>query len=463
MGTSRRRFLGTTAVTITLPHLPSLLHDRKRAWAAACTTPQRFVAYYIPNGMHMSRWVPAQQGSGAEWQPSPLLAPLAEVKPDLLVVSGLDNGQRRREFGDHAIGCGGFLTARKPAKRVQHTSSSVDQVLVDAMGACTSIRSLNLGTHNVGPEDVFGTYYTRSISWRGPRQTLAGGKVAYPAGPATPLYKIIDPQVAFDRLFTGTNTADSAQDARARRALRKSVLDAVLAYQGSLRLRLDAGDRHKLDQLFTGIRELERQLQAAPSSSACKPGARPAALLGTQDRIDAMGRIIALALQCDITRVVTFMLGDALNDRDLSFIPEVAKLGGSANDHAISHWPVAPESVREREKDKYIATCVWKIARLAKFLHTLAALKDADGQSLLHNTLVMCGSDVSDGAAHNHDDRPVLVAGRLGGRIRTDRHLRYSRSLAKPLGDFYIGLLGLYGVRVDAFGDDGKEALPWWT
>jgi hypothetical protein len=449
-------------VTVTLPALPSLVHERSAA-AAPCSTPQRFVAYFIPNGMHMSRWVPAQQGSGGEWQLSPLLASLSDLKSELLVVSGLDNGQKRREFGDHAIGCGAFLTARKPAKLVQHTSSSVDQVLADAIGGCTNVRSLNLGTHNVGPEDVFGTYYTRSISWRGPRQALPDGKVAYPAGPATPLYKTIDPQAAFDRLFTGANTADSAQDARARRALRKSVLDAVAAYQDPLRQRLDAGDRHKLDQLFTGIRELERQLQSAPASSACKPGARPAAALGTEERIDVMGRIIALALQCDITRVVTFMLGDALNDRDLSFIPDVVRLGGSANDHAISHWPVAPETVRERDKNKYIATCQWKIARLGKLLRALDAVKDVDGQSLLHNTLVMCGSDVSDGAAHNHDDKPLLVAGRLGGRIRTDRHLRYSRSLGKPLGEFYIGLLALYGVRVDAFGNDGKEALSWWT
>jgi len=110
---SRRRFITTSGVTITLPMLPSLLYSR-RAGAATCAPIKRFLAYTFPNGHHMVEHLPTGVGSGAAWTLPVMLAALQDLKPDLTFVSGLENQQRRRELGDHAIGNGALLTARKP-------------------------------------------------------------------------------------------------------------------------------------------------------------------------------------------------------------------------------------------------------------------------------------------------------------------------------------------------------------
>src|SRR5262245_19710686 len=196
---SRRRFIRSAGVSVTLPMLPSLLHAR-RAGAAECAPVKRFLAYHFPNGHHMPEHLPAGTGSGAAWTLPPMLAAMADLKSELTFVSGLENQQRRREFGDHAIGCGALLTARKPTANQQVTNTSVDQIIADAQ-SCGRLPSLQYGTHNAGPSDEFGTYYTRSISWRGPAPTPdptdAKSRV-FPTGMATPLGKEIDPKKAFD-------------------------------------------------------------------------------------------------------------------------------------------------------------------------------------------------------------------------------------------------------------------------
>src|SRR5262245_16137293 len=102
---SRRRFIRTAGVTVTLPMLPSLLYSRG-ARAAECTPIKRFLAYHFPNGHHMPEHLPTGTGAGTAWTLPPMLASMQDLKSDLLFVSGLENQQRRRETGDHAIGCG---------------------------------------------------------------------------------------------------------------------------------------------------------------------------------------------------------------------------------------------------------------------------------------------------------------------------------------------------------------------
>jgi hypothetical protein len=457
---SRRRFLTGAGLTITLPLLPSLLHTPNARAAESCAPVKRFLAYMFCNGHHMPEHLPSGTGSGDAWTLPPMLASMADLKSDLVFVSGLENQQRRREFGDHAIGCGALLTARKPTANQQFTNSSVDQIIADAQEGCTSVHSLQLGTHNSGPTDVFGTYYTRNISWRGPVVTNDDGSLAFPAGAATPLGKEIDPQRAFERLFAGSDPDASAAEAEMRRALRKSVLDAVVPHHDWLQARLNAPDRAKVDQLFTGIRELEREIVSSELRPTCTP---PAAPMGTEEfarQLDYMHTLMAIAFQCDITRVITFMMGDALSNRNLGFIPDVQELGGDAGDHSVSH-----HSGQQALVDKFRAMVLWKMEQIAAFLRKLKSLTDFDGQPLLDNTLVWISSEIADGNRHNHDDKPILLAGRLGGLVTPDRHVRFtpSRDLSqvKTYGDFFITLLGLYGVRVTEFGDDGREAIQW--
>jgi hypothetical protein len=458
---SRRRFITSAGVTITLPMLPSLLYSR-RAGAAACAPIKRFLAYHFANGHHMPEHLPTAAGSGAAWALPPMLTAMQDLKADLTYVSGLENQMRRRETGDHAIGCGALLTARKPTANQQLTSMSVDQAIADGMKGCARIDSLQLGTHNSGPTDSFGTYYTRSISWRAPSTMNADGTVSYPAGAATPLGKEIDVKKAFDRLFAGTDTGTSTVEADKRRALRQSVLDAVVPHGDWLRNKLNTADRSKVDELFTGIRALEQEIMVKPpTGAACTPPAAPGTGLDFTKQLDYMHSLMAIAFQCDITRVITFMMSDALSNRNLSFIPEVAALPGTdAGDHSVSHHTGSAELVA-----RFRAMVLWKMNQIAGFLRKLKMTTDADGQPMLNNMLVWISSEIADGNRHNHDDKPILLAGRLGGLVTPDRHIRFPTNRdytkVKTYGDFFITLLSLYDVTTTAFGDDGKEAIVW--
>lgn len=456
---SRRRFLRSAAVSIALPMLPSLLHV-PRARAAACAPAKRFVAYMFPNGHHMPEHLPSGVGSGNAFRLPSMLASLQDLKSELLFVSGLENQQRRRETGDHAIGCGALLTARKPTKDQPFTNMSVDQAIADQLASCVGLHSLQLGTQNAGPHDQFGTYYTRSISWRAEAQRMPDGTMSYPAGPATPLGKEIDPKRAFDRLFQGSDPAASAAEAQRRRALRKSVLDAVVPHGDALRNQLNAADRVKVEELFTGIRALELEIENAERGELCMRPDAPGVNLSYAKQLEFMHELMVVALRCDLTRVITFMMGDALNNRNLSFIPEVQAVGGDGGDHAVSHHSGDSALIA-----KYRAMLLWKMDQIASFLRKLQATRDENGESLLNSTLVFISSELADGNRHNHDDKPILLAGRLGGLVVPDRHVRFptSRDYAqvKTYGDFFITLLGLYDVRVSAFGQDGKEAIAW--
>ena len=465
---SRRRFIKTAGVSVTLPMLPSLMWSKRAGAAATCTPVQRLVTYMFPNGHHLVEHIPATTGVGAAWTLPNMLVPMQANKPDLLFVSGLENQQRRRELGDHSIGCGSLFTARKPTKLQQITNSSVDQIVADQIGSCTTLPSMQLGTHNIAGADQFGTYYTRNISWRGLSVKNADGTMSFPQGAATPLGKTINPLLAFNSMFQGYSPGASTASATTRLALRQSVLDAVVPHGTALRAQLNPADQVKLDELLTGIRQLETELQTqAAHPVSCTPPAMPGTTLGTDNSqfpqfLAYMHTLMTLALQCDITRVISFMMGDAQNQRDLSFISGIAALGGEATDHTISHNMDAGERLV-----KYRLAVLWKMTQIASFLTMLKTTMDVNGQPLLANTLVLISSDLSDGNAHNHDDYPMLVAGQLGGLVATDRHVRYTPdpnkiyTNDKTFGDFYITLLSLYGVKVTAFGDDGKDAITW--
>lgn len=254
-------------------------------------------------------------------------------------------------------------------------------------------------------------------------------------------------------------------------ALRKSVLDSVVPHQGWLATRLNAEDKAKVDQLFTGIRELENSLQAG--GPACMKPVGPAASTDIPTIIEQMNSLMVVTAQCDITRVMTFMLGDALNEKSVSYIPEIKQLGGDSADHAQSHHN---GDATKLGKFKIIAD--WKQRQIAAFIKKLKGAMDFDGQSVLHNSLVMMSSELADGNRHNHDSIPITLAGQLGGQVVTDRQVDYpgvsgggggglgpgagaDYSKVKTFGDFYITLASLFGVKLSSFGDDGKEAIQW--
>jgi hypothetical protein len=432
-GLNRRAFLGGAGALVALPFLESLV---PRTGRAAPLGTRRLLFYYVPNGIHMAAWTPAQQGAG--YALTPILQPLSALKDDVLVLSGLANKPAKPDGpGDHAGGTSAFLTCAHVNKSESEIRNavSVDQLAAAKLGQGTRFQSLQLGLEGGasvgGCDSGYSCAYTRNISW---------------AGPKTPLQKTTSPQVAFDLLFKGLDdSATQAEQAR-RRAYSKSVLDYARGDAQRLQARLSRTDRMKLDEYLTGVREVEQRIGGM--TAQCQPGARP----GDGDfpaQVKAMADLMVLAFQCDLTRVITFMLNNAASGRSYGF------LGVSGGHHEISHHQNNPDNHAKLQK---IDT--WEVEQLAYLLQRLKSVKEGDG-NLLDNTLVYFSSEIEDGNAHRHTNLPILLGGRLGGAVRPGRHVLHTGD--PPLANLFISILGAVGVKVDRFGDDGTAPLAGLT
>ncbi|MCC7538398.1 MAG: DUF1552 domain-containing protein [Deltaproteobacteria bacterium] len=440
----RRAFLGGAGAMIALPLLPSAARwlsstGRVRAQAATCETPRRFVAWYVPNGMHMPSYRPSTEGAG--FALPMILEPLSEVRAHVNVVSGLWNEGATAQGdgpGDHARGTGSFLTARHVRKTEGsdiRNGISVDQLAAMNIGSCTRFASLELGIDggdSAGNCDSgYSCAYARNISW---------------AGESTPVPKITSPRVVFDRMFEGFDPSATLAEVERRRRLKTSVLDYALSEANLLGTRLGATDRRKLDEYLTGVREVEMRASAMELASSCTVPARPGEDFDVTEKIDVMSDLQVLALQCDLTRVISFMTANAGSNRTYDF------LGIGEGHHSISHHQSSESNYRMLEQiDR------WEVERLAYFLGKLAAIEEPDGSSLLDSCAVLFSSEISDGDRHNHDDLPVVIAGRFGGEWETGRHIRVPDRT--PIANLFLRILAGLGVPADGFGDDGTEPL----
>ncbi|MBL9020515.1 MAG: DUF1552 domain-containing protein [Myxococcales bacterium] len=429
---NRRAFLGGAGAMIALPLLASL---RPRvARGADPVVPRRFVGFYLPCGIVMSNWTPAAEGPA--WT-SPILTPLDAHRQKVLVLTGVDNKPGRSDGGgDHAAGTGSFLTAvhvKKTAGADISNGISLDQVLAPVLSKGLPLPSLELGTDGgaaVGDCDTgYSCAYARSIAW---------------AGPTSPLPKQTNPAAVFDRLFAGYDPDASAAEVMRRKVYRTSVLDGALDDASALRGKLGRTDQAKLDEYLTSVRELEQRV--AQPAKVCRPGARPPTMQTFAQRSRAMIDLIAIAFECDLTRVVTFMLGNAGAGTVHS------QLGITEGHHELSHHM---GSATNNAKLTQINT--WEIGELAYLLTKLEAIKDSDTQTALDNSIVFCSSEIEDGDAHRHTNLPVVVAGGGGGTIATGTHRRYTGG--PPMADLFIAIAGGLGVSLARFGDDGTKPL----
>ncbi|MCA9686967.1 MAG: DUF1552 domain-containing protein, partial [Myxococcales bacterium] len=394
-------------------------------------------AWYVPNGIHMQSWTPQNVGPGYD---IPLiLEPLTDLQSDVMVLSGLTNLPGKPEGpGDHAGGTSAFLTCTHVKKSEDDivNNISMDQVLANAIGDQTKHASLQLGIEgggNVGNCDSgYSCAYTRNISW---------------AGPKSPMPKLTDPQVVFDLLFAGFDPEASAEELEARRKQRLSVLDYALDDINSLRVKLGTSDQAKLDQYLTGVNELEQRIKDEAIAPVCE---LPPGWNGDYDnfpaQLDLMIDVMILAMQCDMTRVITFMYQNAGSYRDYAFI------GAPGAHHEISHHMGLAENFAKLE-----IIDQWEVLQFAKLIQRMKDTPDGDGKSLLDNSLVYFSAEISDGNAHNHNNMPVLLCGSGGGSIKSGRHLKFDNE--PPVANLFTTILNTLGVPNDKFGDDGTGPL----
>jgi len=377
----------------------------------------RMVFLFMPNGVLPGAWTPAEEGP--DWTPTPTLAPLAAHRARTLVLSGLRNGNSLTGEG-HYVKTTALLSGapvHKTGGRDLRVGTSVDQYAAQRVGDATRVPSLVLGLEGVrhAVDMGYSTVYGGHVSWRTPTQ------------PAT---KEVDPRRVFDRLFRTT----------ARRPGDASVLDLVAAEAASLRRRLGGADRDKLGEYLEGVRDLERRLErySAPAEAPVYQEPEDPAL--HESHAEWMLDLIALALQADATRIASLMFGNAVSNRDFSFLEGVA--GGH---HHYSH-----HENDAKKKDAYQRINRWHVERVAGLLDRLASRREGDGD-LLDRTLVFFGSGLRDGNRHDPSDLPILLAGGQGLGVRGGAHLRYPKHT--PLCRLYVSMLDAFGLETASFGD----------
>jgi hypothetical protein len=436
---SRRRVLRGAGAAVALPWLEAMAP--LAAWADGTgsgkgdAVPRRMAFLYVPNGVHMADWTPKDVGSG--FQVPATLKSLEAYKENLLVLTGL--GQHNAEAlgdgpGDHARSLACFLTGAHPLKTDGagiRVGVSVDQVAAEKMGKQTRLPSLELGIERGAQsgscDSGYSCAYSSNISWRSANMPMA---------------KEINPKLVFDRMFASTVREGSPADRAKRDVYQKSILDLVLDDAQQLRRRLGSGDRRKIDEYLTAVREVELRVTQAGSAAKRLPAdgvTRPKGIpddLGEHIRL--MFDLIALSFQCDATRICTFMYANEGSNRNY---PSINVTDGH---HDLSHHG---GDVKKHEKLKIINR--FHIEQFAYLLGKLKSISEGAG-SLLDNVMIVYGSGISDGDRHNHDDLPILMAGKGGGTIKAGRHMKVE---PQPLNNLYLAMLDRMGVSLDRLGD----------
>jgi hypothetical protein len=436
---SRRTVLRGMGAAVALPWLEAMLPEAAMADGPGSGkgggVPRRMAFLYVPNGVHMSDWTPKDVGSG--FQIPATLKPLEAYKDDLLVLTGL--AQHNAEAlgdgpGDHARSLACFLTGAHPLKTNGagiRVGVSVDQVAAEKVGRQTRLPSLELGIERGAQsgncDSGYSCAYSSNISWRSANMPMA---------------KEINPKLVFDRLFASGMRQGSPADRVKRDFYQKSILDLVLDDAQHLQKRLGSSDRRKIDEYLTAVREVELRVTQAGNSANRLPANGVTRPKGIPDdvgeHIRLMFDLIALSFQCDATRICTFMYANEGSNRNY---PSINVTDGH---HDLSHHG---GDVKKHEKLKIINR--FHIEQFGYLLGKLKSISEGAG-SLLDSAMIVYGSGISDGDRHNHDDLPILMAGKGAGTIKPGRHFKVE---PQPLNNLYLAMLDRMGVSLDRLGD----------
>ena len=431
----RRTFLRGLGVTLALPMLDSMVPAFGDARASAAQAVRRLGVVYVPNGMFMPNWTPANESGVLDVTET--LQSLAPFRDRMLMVSGLcsEEGIARpgEGAGDHARAAGAFLTGVHPKKTEGHdirAGISMDQVAARVLGQETQLASLELSLESAeragSCDPGYSCAYANTLCW---------------SSPTTPLPMASDPRAVFERLFGTSGTTDPAAWLAARRHDR-SLLDMVTAKVARLSRELGPRDRVKLSEYLEAVRDVERRIQMAEQQTTRELPAmdQPA---GVPDSFEEHAKLMfdlqVLAYQADLTRVITFMMGHETSNRAY---PEI---GVPDSHHALSHHGGDKALIERLKKvDAHLTTM------FAYYVNRLASTPDGDG-SLLDSVMILFGSGMSDGNRHNHHDLPTLLVGGGAGAITGGRHIRVAPDT--PNANLFLTMLDTLGVPTDTMGD----------
>ncbi len=431
---SRRTILRGIGATLALPLLDAMMPALVRRANAAAGPVHRFQAFYVPNGMAMEYWTPKREGPALEM--SPILEPLQPFRDQVLLLSGIKANWNYI----HAGASGSFLTGTSKGGRNEVeviADVSMDQLLARRFARETQVASLELsmdGPANAGAcTGNLSCAYTHTISWRSPTQ---------------PLPMEHNPRAVFEKLFGDSGSTDrAARDTRMRQ--HKSILDSVTAKLTTLKQQLGPQDQLRVDEYADAVRDVERRIQRAEEQrdvelpAIDEPQGIPPVF---EDHLSLMLELQRLALQSDLTRVITFMISKEQSARPYP------QIGVPEAHHPLSHHNDIPEIIERMSKINLYHTTLF-----STYLAKLRATPDGDG-SLLDHMTIMYGSGISNSNKHSGDDLPLLLVGGGAGRLRGGRHLSYTD---KPtIANLLVTLMDKLDVPVEKLGGStGKLPL----
>lgn len=438
----RRNFLRGVGTALALPAFESLRATRPFAAepapvlaATATGAPLRTAFVFFPNGAIPDAWWP--QAEGSDFQFSRTLQPLESLKNFVQVLGGLDHKNAEAGpdgAGDHARGGGTFLTGVRLKKSATDLRAgiSIDQVLAREVGRLTRLPSLELTCDSVRKSGAcdsgYACAYQFNLSW---------------ISPTTPMTPEANPRLAFERLFGEGPPGERKANAQRRRQEQRSVLDFVREDARAMQRRLNARDGQKLDQYLTGVRELEARIEKAESFGETPDPAidTPAGVpKDYAEYVRLMYDLLLLAFQSDSTRVGSLLLAHDGSNRSFE---DIGILEGH---HELTHHQNRPDWIQ-----KVAEIDLWYAREFARFLSRLRETSDIDGNSLLHNSMIVYGGGNADANRHTHRNLPILLAGAGGGSLKPGRFVNHG---SQPVTNMFLSLADRCGLKnLDQFGD----------
>ena len=402
----------------------------------ATGAPLRIGFVYFPNGAIQPNWWP--KGEGAEFQLAETMQPLSGLKDRLQVLGGMDQVNATPGpdgAGDHARASGTFLTGvlvKKTAGSDIHAGVSIDQLVARQVGHLTRFPSLELTCDAVRKAGNCDSGYSCAYQYN-----LAWSSASTPVAPEP------NPRLLFERLFGAGSHGERAESLKRRQSEQRSILDFVLDEARSLQGQLTNRDKQKLDEYLVSVRDIEQRIQRAeqfghaPDPTIATPEGIPSSF---EEYVQLMFDMMVLAFQTDSTRVATFLLANEGSNRPF---PEI---GIAEGHHSLTHHQNKQEMI-----DKVAQIDLWYVKQFARFLQKMESTKDIDGNSLLHNSMIVYGSGNADGNRHTHTNLPVILAGVGGGSLTPGRFAKFG---GVPMSNMLLGLADRMGTRgIERLGD----------
>ena len=449
----RRNFLKTHGAALALPFLPSLA-------TATVAKPEarpdkKLVMMYVPNGLVRRCFFPGEELSELpgfvggfdadktmkdkrvenkpgiyDLQLTSTMQPLAGHTDDITLVTGLDRTYKNGQ-DVHAQGASCYLTSVSPEqaalKGMRHPNGrSLDQVIGD----------------HIGHKTIFNTLEISCNGFKAPKESIEFDNISW-YGPDKIAPSIRDPQKLYDRLFMKSSYQHHVTD----------ITDLMLADAKDLSRKLGRDDRQTMDQFMTMIRDIELRIQKLKKLAAGSPVKKPTdADMPRALYIQLMGDLMLAAMQMGITNICTFMVGPERWDAPLTY-------------EGVFDQPVQHHNMTHNQKgDGYKELQKIDIFHMQQYSYVLdrmKEIKEADGSSLLDNSVVTYGAGLGDGATHQYFDLPLIVAGKAQGQIKQGRFVQCRSGTLNS--NMWLTIAQLMGLETDTYADSTGAISELWT